>query len=166
MMAGGWDNDYYTNNYLTDTCIGGCPINSHCEWGLCECNGGSTRRYGRCEKNWPTNTPPRPQNFDPFQTCSDSSTCQALDMNLICNTNLTTQGTIGKCECRRDMRWNAAEVNVRFIWMLIVLRLLMIPSRLKQCYLLLTELMLHLLEIQLWNQPRMTFLEQNQSKKV
>jgi len=107
MMAGGWDNDYYTNNYLTNTCIGGCPINSHCEWGLCECNGGSTRRYGRCEKNWPTNTPPRPQNFDPFQTCSDSSTCQALDMNLICNTNLTTQGTIGKCECRRDMRWNA-----------------------------------------------------------
>jgi len=41
MMAGGWDNDYYTNNYLTNTCIGGCPINSHCEWGLCECNGGS-----------------------------------------------------------------------------------------------------------------------------
>ena len=48
-----------------------------------------------------------------------------VDMNLVCNTNLTTQvsmilislsnyvldlqGTIGKCECRRDMRWNAAE---------------------------------------------------------
>lgn len=49
-----------------------------------------------------------------------------LDMNLVCNTNLTTQvskihisvslncldsikGTMGKCECRRDMRWNAAE---------------------------------------------------------
>jgi len=34
-------------------------------------------------------------------------TCLNIDMNLICNTNLTTQGTVGKCECRRDMRWNA-----------------------------------------------------------
>ena len=32
-----------------------------------------------------------------------------LDMNLICNTNLTTQGTVGKCECRRDMRWNSEQ---------------------------------------------------------
>jgi len=111
---GGWDNDYYQNNYLTNTCIDSCPINSHCEWGLCECNAGTTRRYGRCEKNWPANPPPRPQNFDPFQTCSSSSTCLALDMNLICNTNLTTQGTIGKCECRRDMRWNAAEGECQF----------------------------------------------------
>jgi len=109
MMARGWDNDYYNNNYLTNTCIGGCPINSHCEWGLCECNAGTTRRYGRCEKNWPANPPPRPQNFDPFQTCSNSQTCQALDMNLICNTNLTTEGSIGKCECRRDMKWNTGE---------------------------------------------------------
>lgn len=28
------------------------------------------------------------------------------DMNLICNKNLTIQGTTGKCECRRDMKWN------------------------------------------------------------
>ena len=44
MMGGGWDDDYYKNYYLTNTCIGGCPINSHCEWGLCECNAGTTRR--------------------------------------------------------------------------------------------------------------------------
>merc|ERR1719362_536760 len=109
MMAGGWDNDYYQNNYLTNTCLGGCPINSHCEWGLCECNAGSTKRYGRCEQNWPVNTPPRPKTFDPFQTCTESLTCLNIDMNLVCNTNLTTQGTIGKWECRKDMRWNAAE---------------------------------------------------------
>ena len=43
-MMGGWDEDYYNNNYLTNTCLGGCPLNSHCEWGMCECNAGTTRR--------------------------------------------------------------------------------------------------------------------------
>ena len=32
-------------------------------------------RYGRCEQNWPVNTPPRPKTFDPFQTCTESLTC-------------------------------------------------------------------------------------------
>jgi len=27
-------------------------------------------------------------------------------MNLVCNTNLTTASVMGRCECRRDMRWN------------------------------------------------------------
>ena len=30
-------------------------------------------------------------------------------MNLVCNTVLTRQGTVGQCECRPDMRWNTAE---------------------------------------------------------
>merc|ERR1712142_559486 len=103
---GGWDDDYYRNNYQMNTCLGGCPMSSHCEWGFCECNAGSTRRYGRCESNW-ANIPPRPNTFDPFKSCSSSATCMAMDMNLICNTELTTQGNIGKCECRRDMKWNS-----------------------------------------------------------
>ena len=37
---------------------------------------------------------------------AESEACQKLDMNLICNTNLTVQGDTGKCECRQDMRWN------------------------------------------------------------
>merc|ERR1711974_504548 len=28
-------------------------------------------------------------------------------MNLVCNTNLTVQGDAGKCECRKDMKWNS-----------------------------------------------------------
>jgi len=103
---GGWDDNNYNNYYQKNECMGGCPMNSHCEWGFCECNAGSTRRYGRCESNW-ANIPPRPSSFDPFQTCSSTATCMAMDMNLICNTALTTQGNIGKCECRRDMKWNA-----------------------------------------------------------
>jgi len=27
-------------------------------------------------------------------------------MNLICNKDLTSQGQVGKCECRQDMKWN------------------------------------------------------------
>merc|ERR1712106_64327 len=102
---GGWDDNNYNNYYQKNECMGGCPMNSHCEWGFCECNAGTTRRYGRCESNW-ANIPPRPSSFDPFQTCSSTATCMAMDMNLICNTALTTQGNIGKCECRRDMKWN------------------------------------------------------------
>ena len=29
-----------------------------------------------------------------------------MDMNLVCNKDLTTQGQVGKCECRQDMKWN------------------------------------------------------------
>merc|ERR1719237_328147 len=35
-------------------------------------------------------------------------------MNLVCNTDLTTQGSVGQCECRRDMRWNTAEGECQF----------------------------------------------------
>merc|ERR1719250_94837 len=85
-------------------CFGGCPYAAHCEWGFCECNRGYEKRYGRCEQDW-SNQQGRPNNFDPFVECMDSSNCQRMDMNLICNTNLTLQAG-GKCECRSDMKWN------------------------------------------------------------
>jgi len=101
----GWDNGYYNNYYRRNQCMGGCPPNSHCEWGFCECDGGMVRSYGRCQY---TQGNPRPQNFDPFVSCTNgSSTCSSLDMNLVCNTNLTTGSVQGRCQCRRDMRWNS-----------------------------------------------------------
>ena len=59
--------------------------------------------------------PPRASDFQPFQDCASTSTCMAIDMNLICNTNLTT-GNQGKCQCRTNMRWNteAGECQVHF----------------------------------------------------
>ena len=103
-------------------CLFGCGMNAHCEWGFCECNAGTIRKYGRCVDAWSANSlPARPQTFDPFKSCTDSKTCMSMDMNLVCNTNLTIQGTgmhtlvlynesiiliKGKCECRRDMKWN------------------------------------------------------------
>jgi len=109
MMMGGYGYGgyhgygYHHGGYNTQ-CFGGCPYAAHCEWGFCECNRGYEKRYGRCEQDW-SNQRGRPDNFDPFVTCMDSSTCQRMDMNLICNTNLTLQAG-GKCECRTDMKWN------------------------------------------------------------
>ena len=123
-------------------CIGGCPFNSHCEWGFCECNQGLIKSYvrtialsrcpvaitpslrqGSCRQG---QGPPRPADFDPFARCSfeNNSTCSAIDMNLICNTEISLHGNEvqsgamlsplycesyvqGRCECRRDMRWNS-----------------------------------------------------------
>ena len=59
--------------------------------------------------------PARPKDFNPFITCGEklflvlsanmykltsgeTEACQKLDMNLICNRNLTVQGGSGKCE--------------------------------------------------------------------
>jgi len=110
MMHGGgyhgYNSGYYNNYYSNNRCFGGCPYAAHCEWGFCECNRGFEKRYGRCEQDW-GNQQGRPANFDPFVQCMDSTSCQRMDMNLICNTNLTMQAG-GKCECRQDMKWNTA----------------------------------------------------------
>jgi len=106
----GFNEEYYRDNYQRNECQYGCPFNSHCEWGFCECNAGTTRRYGQCQADWSSvpNFTPRPTTFDPFQPCSSTSTCATMDMNLICNTALTT-GQGGRCECRQDMKWNEQE---------------------------------------------------------
>jgi len=105
----GWDQNYYDNNYQRNECMFGCPMNSHCEWGFCECNAGTSRRFGQCQSDWTQipNYTPRPPTFDPFKTCISSASCAAMDMNLICNTDVSMPGQPGTCECRRDMRWNA-----------------------------------------------------------
>lgn len=79
-------------------------MNAHCEWGFCECNRGLEKKYGRCERSW-AGQQGRGADFDPFQSCLETNTCQNLDINLVCNTNVTIQAG-GKCECRRDMKWN------------------------------------------------------------
>ena len=33
----------------------------------------------------------------------------AVDINLICNTSLTTGAEQGKCRCRTNFKWNTAE---------------------------------------------------------
>ena len=103
-LVKGLDSDYYDEYYYGNNCFGGCPSNAHCEWGFCECNRGYERRFGSCVRDWDS-AHPRANNFDPFKSCSEESTCQMMDMNLICNKNMTTSGE-RRCECRQDMKWN------------------------------------------------------------
>jgi len=110
-----WDDNYYDNYYSNNLCLFGCPGNSHCEWGFCECDAGTARSYGQCRTSRLSSSP-RTSSFSPLSiSCNDigtnststtTSTCATHDINLICNTNLTTSGTQGHCQCRKDMRWN------------------------------------------------------------
>jgi len=102
--GGGYNMGYSNNFYNRNRCMYGCPANSFCQFGFCECNPGLTKSMGAC---YPDNQrpPPRASDFQPFRDCTSTSTCAAIDMNLICNTNLTMGGQ-GKCQCRTDMRWN------------------------------------------------------------
>jgi len=116
MGGRGWDQNYYDNNYQQNECMFGCPPNSHCEWGFCECNAGTSRRFGQCQSDWTQvpNYTPRLPSFDPFKSCISSTSCAAMDMNLICNLDVSMPGQPGTCECRRDMRWNAQEGECQF----------------------------------------------------
>jgi len=102
--GGGYNMGFGNNYYNRNRCMFGCPANSFCQFGFCECNPGLTKSMGVC---YPGNQrpPPRASDFQPFQDCASTSTCMAIDMNLICNTNLTMGGQ-GKCQCRTNMRWN------------------------------------------------------------
>jgi len=99
--------DYENNGYYSrNECLGGCPASSHCEWGFCECDYGFERRFGHCGRIGSAHTP-RPVRFDPFVSCANTAVCQNLDINMICNTELTVQSG-GKCQCKSDMKWNQA----------------------------------------------------------
>eukprot|EP00092_Neocalanus_flemingeri_P065792 GFUD01080070.1.p1 GENE.GFUD01080070.1~~GFUD01080070.1.p1 ORF type:complete len:626 (+),score=105.07 GFUD01080070.1:130-1878(+) len=87
-----WDEQYHTNYYDKNNCQEGCPPNSHCEWGICECDRKSS------------STEVTPDNHqDPFKQCSQSLECSQIDINLVC-----LGGRIQKvCQCRKDMAWNS-----------------------------------------------------------
>lgn len=101
---GHYNDNYYNSYYSQNRCYMGCSMNSHCEYGICECNNGFRKSYGQCYRD-DMSRPSRSPSFDPFQPCTDTISCQTMDMNLICNTNLTV-GAEGRCECRTDLKWN------------------------------------------------------------
>lgn len=101
------DDDYYENYYSTyyqrNECEYGCPSNTHCEWGLCECSPGYSKAWGACQPSGSLSSrngsPPR-YGTKEGQSCATSSECQEKDINLVCF------GSTGVCKCRRDLRWN------------------------------------------------------------
>merc|ERR1712218_414763 len=123
--GGSWDDNYFTNYYSRNVCHFGCPPNSHCEWGFCECNVGFVKTYGTCH-TWGTKPTPRLSSFlpdnlvctvddaanqtliDASQQTNSTSYCALQDINMVCNATKTS-GTwhehgqsMGRCECRKD----------------------------------------------------------------
>merc|ERR1719158_1006778 len=122
--GGVWDNNYFSNYYSRNLCRFGCPPNSHCEWGFCECNVGFVKSYGTCH-TMGTRATPRLSSFVPdllrcsvedaaynstAQQVNATSYCATQDINLVCNENINSTMTMavpmGRCECRKDMKWN------------------------------------------------------------
>jgi len=110
----GYNDHYYNDYYNRNRCRYGCPPNSYCQLGFCQCNPGLTKIAGVCYSRSQQPSTPRPSSFQPFQDCTSSSTCQAMDMNLICNTSLTMGSQQGKCRCRTNFKWNTEEGECQF----------------------------------------------------
>merc|ERR1719391_269036 len=102
----GYNDHYYNDYYNRNRCRYGCPPNSYCQLGFCQCNPGLTKIAGVCYSRSQQPSTPRPSSFQPFRDCTSSLTCQAVDMNLICNTSLTMGSQQGKCRCRTNFKWN------------------------------------------------------------
>jgi hypothetical protein len=86
-------------------CIGGCPMQAFCDYGVCRCRNGYDARYGSCWKryedfekqNWDERKQPA---YVPYKSCSDHQQCRQTDMNMVCKQDTQT------CQCRDTMKWN------------------------------------------------------------
>merc|ERR1712038_1431615 len=84
-------------------CMGGCPMQAFCDYGVCRCRSGYDARYGKCWKdindfnnnNWNER---KGSGFNPHKSCSNHDVCKEVDMNMECDE--------GTCQCRDEMKWN------------------------------------------------------------
>ena len=44
-----WDS-YFPQFYRNNQCLDGCPANTHCEWGFCECDETYYKSWGLCSR--------------------------------------------------------------------------------------------------------------------
>ena len=93
----------YATYYESNKCLEGCPEDSHCEWGICECNFGTTKKYGRCFSGYIS--PHESSSYSIRKPCLSTSTCQvSYDINMIC----IKEGFMSNCHCKPDMKFNPA----------------------------------------------------------
>ena len=124
MEEGGSLSSYYINNYhrclTTSTafstpisrnrCYSGCPENTTCEWGLCQCKDPDMIQiWGECV---PPDVTEGKRNGTLLElemegtACSSDSFCQDRDINALCFRS--QEGEEGVCKCRQEMHWNRA----------------------------------------------------------
>ena len=122
---------YYINNYhryLTasflfstaisrNRCYSGCPENTTCEWGICQCEDPDmVQIWGECV---PPDVVARNGTLSELEiggtACLSDSFCQNRDINALCFRS--EEGEEGVCKCRQEMQWNRAalECQVEFI---------------------------------------------------
>lgn len=107
-MDDDFDDDYYTTYYQRNDCEYGCPQNTHCEWGLCECDEGFTKWWGVCRRENVDNLRNEEQGNEKRMegnVCSGQSDCTSMDINMVCRPSVDGN-MVMVCQCRRDMRWN------------------------------------------------------------
>jgi len=83
---------YYTDFYHRNQCYGGCPANTTCEWGICQCaKPNHIQIWGECvERGSPADTACEQERnstvFDELaegKPCTETSVCQEEDINLV-----------------------------------------------------------------------------------
>ena len=89
--------------------MGGCPLNSHCEYGFCECRSGYVKGNGQCYAKG-LNKPARLYH-DASEPCTDTACCQSQDINMVFNNESLAENP---CECRQSMKWNTKQLECQF----------------------------------------------------
>jgi len=109
---------YYIDNYHRNRCSSGCPANTTCEWGICQCEDPHmVQIWGECV---PPDVVERNETLLELEiegkACSSHSYCQEMDINALCFRAERRQGVgwyyeeggEGVCKCRHEMQWNKA----------------------------------------------------------
>jgi len=104
LRTDGWKVVNYKDFYLRNECFKGCPENSNCVWGYCECYSGYIKFRGKCYKSITVEMMENVTNTDRFgKRCNSKDnkdmTCSEHDINFIC-------GDENICRCRDQMKYN------------------------------------------------------------
>ena len=65
-------------------CYGDCPLNSHCEWGYCECDQGFVKFKGRCHSKFQKLEEIDAEDIT-GENCSIQVQCSHYDINFDCH---------------------------------------------------------------------------------
>merc|ERR1712012_78706 len=111
----GWDQNYYDNNYQQNECMFGCPMNSHCEWGFCECNAGTSRRFGQCQSDWNQvpNYTPRPPTTLPHLPAFSVLSPELRPPNKVVATLWMPPLSAAQRQCRRASRTVCSDMSTQ-----------------------------------------------------